>query len=255
MKINFGDTAADYSAHRQGFPPAFFQRLADANLIGPGQRVLDIGTGTGTLARGAAQAGSRVTAIDIAPELLAEARKLDAQAGVEVAYHVSPAEQIALPDTSFDLVMAGQCWHWFDRAQAAQEVKRLLVPGGSVVIAHLDWIPLPGNVVNATEQLILAHNPAWAMHGGSGLYPAWLTDLATAGLTSIETFSFDLNLMYTPAAWRGRIRASAGVAASLSPQAVEVFDEELRQMLAERFPQNPLPVHHRVWAVSARKPH
>lgn len=254
MEVNFGKTAHDYKSYRQGFPLTFFERLTQLNLLDADKRVLDLGTGTGALARGAAMSGSQVTGLDISSELLDQARLLDKEAGVQVTYHVAPAEQTGLPDAAFDTVAAGQCWHWFDRSRAAVEVMRLLVPGGHVVIAHLDWIPLPGNVVEATEQLILKHNPDWSMSGGSGVYPAWLHDLATAGFVEIETFSFDLPLHYTHEAWRGRIRASAGVAASLSPTAVQRFDHELHELLKVRFPADPLPVHHRVWAVYARKP-
>lgn len=254
MSIDFGKTAHDYSTYRQGFPPAFFERLAQRGLIGPGKRVLDVGTGTGTLARGAAAMGSQVIGTDIAAPLLKQARLLDAATGVEIAYHVARAEATGLASASFDCVMAGQCWHWLDRPRAANEVWRLLAAGGKVVIAHLDWIPLAGNVVEATEALILRHNPTWRMGGGSGLYPAWLADLALAGFSDLETFSFDLNLAYSSEAWRGRIRASAGVAASLNPQAVEQFDHELREILRRDFPQEPLQIHHRVWALIGTKP-
>jgi SAM-dependent methyltransferase len=91
----------------------------------------------------------------------------------------------------------GQCWHWFDRPKAAREVRGLLVPNGWLVIAHFDWIPLPGNVVEATEQLIEQHNPEWTMSGGRGLYSRWLSDVAIAGFYDIETFSFDIFVPYS----------------------------------------------------------
>ncbi|MGB1288578.1 MAG: class I SAM-dependent methyltransferase, partial [Aggregatilineales bacterium] len=222
-------------------------------FIGADKHVLDIGTGTGTLARGAALSGSSVIGLDIAPALLKQAKHLDKAAGVDIDYQVAPAEETGLVSGMFDTVMAGQCWHWFDRPRAAQEVRRLLKPGGTALIAHLDWIPLPGNVVDATETLILKYNPQWAMHSGTGLYPAWLSDLAIAGFTGIETVSFDTWLTYTHEAWRGRIRASAGVAASLLPSEVIQFDTELSDLLTRRFPENPLQVHHRIWAVFASK--
>jgi hypothetical protein len=50
---------------------------------------------------------------------------------------------------------------------------------------------------------------------------------------------------------RGRIRASAGVAAFLPAEAVQTFDEEHAAMLAERFPDDPLLFPHRVWALVA----
>jgi SAM-dependent methyltransferase len=153
-----------------------------------------------------------------------------------------------LDAASFDLVTAGQCWHWFDRPRAAAEARRVLKPGGRLVIAHFDWIPLPGNVADATEKLIEKHNPKWQLGGGRGIHPLWARDLAIAGFMNIETFSFDVDTIYTHEAWRGRIRASAGVGASLAPGAVAAFDGELRAMLTERFPDDPIRVLHRVFA-------
>jgi hypothetical protein len=121
-----------------------------------------------------------------------------------------------------------------------------------VVIAHFDWIPLTDNVVEATEQLILTHNPGWRGAGGNGVYPRWLHDLGQVGFHGLETFSYDVFVPYSHEDWRGRIRASAGVGASLAPDQVAVFDRDLASLLQARFPQPILQVHHRVWALAGR---
>jgi SAM-dependent methyltransferase len=249
--IDFGLTATDYARHRAGFPDALFDRLSAHQVGLPGQRVLDLGTGTGSLARGLARRGGVCTGIDKALPLLDAARRLDAEAHVEVAYRVGAAEATGLADGAFDVVSAGQCWHWFDRPRAAAEAHRLLAPGGRLLIAHFDWLPLAGNVVEATERLIVAHNPGWAFGGGTGMYPQWLTDAANAGFRGIETFSFDVEVPYSHQGWRGRIRASAGVSASLRPDAVERFDTEHAALLRSDFPQDPLLVPHRIFALIA----
>ena len=254
MHINFGQTAQDYRKHRAGFPEAFFERLSVFGIGQPGQRVLDLGTGTGTVARGLARRGCRVTGLDPSAELIEQAKLLDKVAGVTIRYVQATAEESQLPAAGFEVIMAGQCWHWFNRPKAAQEVRRLLVPGGHLVIAHFDWLPLPGNMVEATENLIKQFNPAWNMGGGTGLYPAWLTDVAVAGFQNIETFSFDVGIIYSHEAWRGRIRASAGIAASLPPEQVAQFDTELARVLSEKFPTDPLLVPHRVFAVVCQPP-
>lgn len=132
--------------------------------------------------------------------------------------------------------------------------RRLLVPRGLLVIAHFDWLPLPGNVVAATEALIQPHNPEWAFGGTTGIHPAWLADAALAGFSDLETFSFDDAVRYSHEAWRGRIRASAGVAASLPPERVERFDADLAALLARDYPADPLVIPHRIWAMLARAP-
>ena len=245
--VDFGRTAGDYATHRVGFPEGFFELLRKRSYALPGRCALDLGCGTGTVARGLARIGLEVTGLDPAQPLLDQAKALDGAAGVHVAYVCGRAEAPPFADQSFDLVTAGQCWHWFDRAVVAGRAKRLLTPGGRLVIAHFDWLPLPGSVVAATEALILAHNPAWAGAGGSGIYPDWLGDMAAAGFTRLETVSFDVLQRYSHTAWRGRIRASAGIAASIDADATARFDTDLEALLALEFPTDPLDVPHRVW--------
>ncbi|MBN1219793.1 MAG: class I SAM-dependent methyltransferase [Anaerolineae bacterium] len=254
MAIDFGKTTQDYGKYRAGFPEAFFERLTAFGIGQTGQRVLDLGTGTGTVARGLARRGCRVVGLDPSGQLLAQGQQLDQSAGVAVYRLMARAERTGLANDSFEVITAGQCWHWFNRATAAQEIRRLLMPGGYLVIAHFDWLPLPGNVVEATEQLILQHNPAWRGSGGDGIHAAWLYDVAVAGFENIETFSFDTPAIYSHTAWRGRIRASAGVAASLPPEQVAQFDCELEHLLRQRFPDDPLVTPHRVFAVICRSP-
>jgi ubiquinone/menaquinone biosynthesis C-methylase UbiE len=130
MNIDFGKTAVDYGKHRAGFPDALFDRLAKFGIGQAGQRIGDVGTGTGTLARGFARRGCQVTGLDPSKALMAEAQRLDREAGVVVNYIVGTAENTGLSNATFDGVSAGQCWHWFDRAAAARELHRVLIPGG-----------------------------------------------------------------------------------------------------------------------------
>jgi len=255
VEVDFGKTAADYAEHRAGFPKELFDRLAAMGLGRSGQRVLDLGTGTGSLARGFARRGCSVTGVDPSEPLLRQARRLAEEEGLQIDFREGRAEDVGLPDGAFDVVTAGQCWHWFDRPAAARECLRVLSPDGPLAICHFDWLPLPGNVVAATEALIVQHNPHWSFGGGTGMYPQWTLDVAGAGFEALETFSFDVDVPYDAEAWRGRIRASAGVAASLPPDAVAAFDAELAALLTREFPAEPLAVPHRVWALVARAPH
>lgn len=260
--LDFGRSADDYARFRGGFPVELFDRLAQSFSIGlRGQRLLDVGTGTGALAREFARRGCAVTATDPSAELLTQARDLDIKAGVEVEYLQLAAERSDLPSSSFDAVTAGRCWHWFNRPAAAAEIMRLLVPAGTLVITHFDRVALaPGGVLEATQALIEQRNPDWAhsppltFGGGIGLYPDWVRDVTRAGFCGIETFSLDVPVAYTHESWRGRVRSGGGVGASMSSDEVAALDGELVDLLERDFPSEPLLVTHRAFAVIARAP-
>lgn len=266
MVYNFGLTAHDYAKYRAGFPDEFFERVFEEGIVKAGASLVDLGTGTGTLARGFALRGCTVIGVDIASQLLEQARELSSQQGLEIEFRFAKAEETGLPDSSFDVISAGQCWHWLHRPRAAGEVMRLLKPNGIALIAHFDWLPLDGNVVDLTEKLIQKYNPAWYERFGNktGVYPDWFRDLGEAGFENIQSFSFDLGVPYTADAWRGRIRASSGVGASLSDEEVGRFDSEFRILLegveqaqvkkeAGEIPMLKIP--HRVFVIHARKIH
>jgi SAM-dependent methyltransferase len=251
---DFGKTAEDYARHRTGFPAWFFDRLAERGVSFGGRRALDLGTGTGLLAREMAARGAEASGLDVSVDMLAQARILERASSRPIAYIQAPAEATGLGGETFDIVTAATCWHWFDRPKVAREIMRLLAPGGFAVICSLDWLPLPGNVVSATEALVRRHNPAWTFHDGDGLKPLYVHDLRDAGFSPVECFAADCAIEYTHEAWRGRVRASAGVAASLAPQAVREFDAELAAMLRQDFPSDPLAIDHCVFAALGRKP-
>ncbi|HEY4309424.1 MAG TPA: methyltransferase domain-containing protein [Pirellulales bacterium] len=251
-RVDFGRTSTDYARYRAGFPSEFFDRLQRFGTGLAGQRVLDLGTGTGTIARGLAARGCQTIGLDPAARQLQEAQRLADEADLQASFLAARSESLPLAPASLDVVTAGQCWHWFDRPRVAQEVRRVLVPGGELVIAHFDWLPLAGNVVEATEKLIDRYNPAWHFGGTTGFYPQWMPELSAAGFSDLETFSFDHDVPYSHESWRGRTRANAGVGASLSSEDVARFDEELAALLRERFPHEPLMTPHRVFTIIAR---
>lgn len=246
---DFGKAAKDYAGFRKGFPESFFARLKEEGVGLAGQDILDLGTGTGTLARGFARSGARVTGLDVSASMLEEARELCAREGVTVDLLLGGAEAVPAEAGRFDVVTAGQCWHWFDGPAAARECARLLRPGGRLVIAHWSYLPVDGNAAKRTEELILEFNPAWNLAGLDGRYECWREPMESAGFDGVRSFCYEEDSPYTHEEWRGRVRACNGVLALKDEARIREFDLALAEELRRSFPEQPLRIPHRAFAI------
>jgi ubiquinone/menaquinone biosynthesis C-methylase UbiE len=108
--------------------------------IKPGTRVLDVACGTGNTAIPEARAGAIVTGVDIAANLLVQARQRAQQEGLTITFDEGDAEQLAYPDASFDLVVTMFGAMFAPRPErVAAELLRVCRPGG--IIAMANWTP------------------------------------------------------------------------------------------------------------------
>ena len=114
--------------------------LVKACGVGPGDRVLDVGAGSGNAAIPAAQAGAEVVACDLTPELLAEGERQAVQLGVQLQWRQGDAEALPFADGEFDVVMSclGVMFAPHHRASAS-ELIRVCRPGGTIGL--LSWTP------------------------------------------------------------------------------------------------------------------
>ncbi|QYK48571.1 MAG: class I SAM-dependent methyltransferase [Phycisphaeraceae bacterium] len=251
--VDFGRVTLDYERYRPGPPDTLYDRIDALHRLQDAQAI-DVGAGTGAGAIAFARRGARVTAIDPAQDQLVALARAATAHSLTIQTRPARAEETGLPDHSIDLYLALQCWHWFDRPRAAQEAMRILRPGGLIVCASFDYLPHRSELARATEELILRHNPNWPMSGGHGVHINPLNDLPNAGFVSVEQFSFEHPQPFNHEEWRGRMRTCNGVGASLDAARVASFDADLAAMLQARFPDTPIHVPHRVWAVTARRP-
>src|SRR5262249_12445608 len=106
----------------------------------PGDSVLDVGCGTGTLAIAAKrQVGPTgvVYGVDASPDMIARADKKARKAGIEVVFKQACAQSLPLPDAHVDLVLNTVMLHHLPRKarqELAVEIRRVLKPGGRVLI-------------------------------------------------------------------------------------------------------------------------
>ena len=134
---------ARVAAHA-GTRPRVARTLGRAARITPGETVLDVGCGTGSLAiaakRRVGPTGS-VLGIDASPEMIAQARSKAARARIDVSWDVARAEALPCPDGSVDVVLSTLMMHHLPRAVReafAAEISRVLKPRGRVLVVDFE---------------------------------------------------------------------------------------------------------------------
>jgi SAM-dependent methyltransferase len=116
------------------------ERLVEVLHLEPGERLLDLATGTGAVAILAARAGAEATGLDLAEPMLAKARAAADDAGVDVEFELGDVEHLPYDDASFDVIASAFGLVFApDHANVADELRRVTRPGGR--IGFTGWRP------------------------------------------------------------------------------------------------------------------
>jgi len=132
---------ATYERLAARFTPVH-ERLVELLGIRPGERVLDLATGTGAVALLAARAGADVTGLDLAEPMIAKARAAAEQAGLDVRFDLGNVEHLPYDDASFDVATSAFGFVFApDHANVADELRRVMRSGGR--LGFTAWKPNP----------------------------------------------------------------------------------------------------------------
>lgn len=234
-EFDWGKTSKDYAKYRDIYPTEFYNRILAAGVALAGQKVLDIGTGTGVLPRNLYAHGAAFTGTDIAENQIKEAKLLSQQAGMDITYQCVPAEQLDFLPASFDAVTACQCFAYFRHEVVAPKLHTLLKPGGRFVVLYMEWLPFEDAIAGASENLVLQYNPAWSGYGETrhnNVIPPVYFDYFDLEKEEM----YDLMVPFTRESWNGRMKACRGIGASLSEERVQAFDAEHLALLQKIAP-------------------
>lgn len=250
--FDWGRTSEDYAKFRDIYPPEFFRKITGRGLCTKGQRVLDLGTGTGVLPRCLYPHGAVWTGADISDEQIAQAKILAQRGNMDITFLTAASEDVDFPAQSFDVITACQCFWYFDHAVLMPKLHRMLRQGGKLVLLYMAWLPYEDTIAGESEKLVLQYNPGWS-GAGETRKPIWIPDAAAPYFVLTDHEEYDLPVHFTRESWHGRMKACRGVGASLTGAELAAWDAEHRALLDRIAPEEFDVLHYAALAVLERR--
>ncbi len=149
----FSDRVENYVKYRPGYPAEVLERLRALHVLNENAVIADIGSGTGISSLLFLEQGHEVFGVEPNKDMREAAEKmLDGKS----KFHSidGTAENTKLEDHSIDLIIAGQAFHWFDVEITKAEFKRILKPGGHVVLMWNDRRTDSSDFLRSYEDLL-----------------------------------------------------------------------------------------------------
>lgn len=238
--FDWGKTSLDYAKYRDIYPQEFYQKILDRNLCIKGQKVLDIGTGTGVIPRNMYRYGAKWIGTDISKKQIEQAKLLSK--GMNIDYYTVPAEEINFFDNSFDVITACQCYWYFDHEKIVPKLYNMLKENGSILFLSMAWLPFEDEIAQAGENLVLKYSPNWS-GAGETMHPINIPDCYKERFELVYHEEFTLKVPFTRESWNGRMKACRGVGASLTEKEISMWEREHMKLL-EKIAPNEFEILH-----------
>jgi len=241
--FDWGRTSADYARYRDIYPATFYEKIVQRNLCISGQKVLDLGTGTGVLPRNMYHFGAEWIGTDISENQIIQAKRLSEADKLDIQYQMVATEDIDFPDNTFDVITACQCFWYFDHEKVMPKLYRMLKHDGRLLLLYIAWLLLEDKIAGASEELILKYNPCWT-GSGETKHPISVSDDIYKFFETGYQEEYDIDVFFTRESWHGRMKACRGVGASLSPEEIGKWETEHKKLLNEIAPEEFLVKHY-----------
>ncbi len=222
--FDWGRVSADYAKFRDIYPQEFYDKILEQKLCIKGQKVLDIGTGTGVLPRNMYKYGADWVGIDVSEKQTEQAKILSS--GMNIDYIAMPAEEISFQDNSFDVITACQCFWYFNHEKLVPKFFRMLKSGGHILVLYMVWLPFEDKIAGESEKLILKYNPAWS-GAGEKMHPIFIPECYNDKFDYVSHFEYRLNVHFTRESWNGRVKACRGIGASLDEREIKAWEKSI----------------------------
>ena len=248
--FDWGKTSSDYAKYRDIYPKEFYEKVVSRNLCINGQKVLDLGTGTGVIPRNMYSYGAKWTGTDISKEQIEQAKILSE--GMDIEYYANSAEALDFPENTFDVITACQCFWYFDHETIMPNLYKLLKKDGRILVLFMTWLPFEDKIAGESEKLVLKYSPTWS-GAGETMHPIFIPECYKEKFDLIYHDEYKLNVKFTRESWNGRMKACRGVGASLTSEEIQSWEKEHLELLEKIAPEEFEILHYAAIAELKKK--
>lgn len=230
-----------YERYRLGYPQRLIARVTALLELTPGDAVLDLGCGPGSLSVPFAKAGMNVTAVDPEPEMLAAAQVAADAAGVPLTLWQGASYDLTPQMGPYRMVSIGRAFHWMDRLSTLTMLDRIIVPDGAVVFFHDAHPVLPENawfkiLCKVGDRYGRAAQPHIAERKALG-HRRYETALYQSAFTRLDGLSVTLRTSISEDEIVGRAFSQSTTSPEKLGPRVDDFEAELRDRLRALSPE------------------
>lgn len=251
MVTNYDQIADAYIKSRDDIPEAFIDNLELRGIEISGAKIADLGAGPGYLSDMLSKKGAIIDAVDPTKDFIKFAKK-QFKNNQRIKFMEGTAEKSGLPSQTYDIVIVMRAWHWFDRDEVIDEVKRILKPGGFLVVGDVGFTGA-SKAVKESMKIIRksARDYSIGNMGSKGYtdqlinnFPVeWYDEWQLSKFDLIESFKREYKVKYKHDDWMGRLSSVSSLAKFKDKERKETLDK-IEKKLIKNVDKNKYKVPH-----------
>lgn len=251
MGTSYDQIADEYIRYRNDIPGSFVDNIELRGVEIAGAKIADLGAGPGYLTDMLTEKGGIIDAVDPTVKFIEFAREKfkDNQRATFINRF---AEDTGLSSNTYDIVIVMRAWHWFDRDEVIEEVKRILKPGGYLIVGDVGFTG-SSKVVKQSMRIIRKSAKHYSVSpvGSKGYtdqlinnFPVeWFDEWNDEKLDLVDMFKKEFKVKFNHDDWMGRMSSVSALSTFKDKQRQKVL-EEIEQNLIDNHDKNKYKVPH-----------
>lgn len=250
-KVDFGNVAEEYLKYRDDIPENLVKGLEKRGVVITGSKIADLGAGPGLLSKILSDKGAIVDAVEPSEKLIETGKKFVGE-DPRIIFTQKYAEDTGLKSNTYDLVTVMRAWHWFDTDDAIKEIKRILKPGGHLIVmdsgftSSVKVVKKSMKIIknNASDKQLRAAGAKEDATQMINSFPVeWFDEWKYSRFDLLELYKMDYEVKFTNEEWLGRLATVSWLAAFKEKKRKKTL-EEIKEYLEEKVSDDTHKIPH-----------